>query len=71
MAVDGVLRLARPAIDPAASRCRRPFVALVPCPLSADATIAFDTATLPNGPHAVQASVTDAAGNETRSDRSS
>ena len=68
MAIDGVLRHVRPAIDPAASRCRRPFVALVPCPLSADTTIAFDTTTLPNGQHTVQASVTDAAGNETRSD---
>ena len=68
MAIDGVLRFVRPAIDPAASGCRRPFVALVPCPLSASTTIAFDTATLPNGPHAVQASVIDAAGNETRSD---
>jgi hypothetical protein len=66
--VDGVLRLARPANDPAASRCRRPFVAVVPCPLRASTTLAFDTATLPNGPHAIQASVTDAAGNETRSD---
>ena len=33
-----------------------------------NATVAFDTATLRNGPHAIQASVTDAAGNETRSD---
>ena len=39
-----------------------------PCPLGDGDTLAFDTATLPNGPHAVQASVTDAAGNETRSD---
>ena len=41
-----------------------------PCrvPLTADTTLALDTATLSNGPHAVQASVTDAAGNETRSD---
>ena len=68
VAVDGALRLARPAIDPAASRCRRPFVALVPCPLSVNTTIAFDTAALPNGPHAIQASVIDASGNETRSD---
>ena len=47
VAIDGVLRLVRPAIDPVASHCRRPFVALVPCPLSANATIAFDTASSP------------------------
>ena len=65
--VDGQRRADRPAnVD--ASRCRRPFTTPVPCPLTADATLVFDTATLPNGPHAVQASVTDAAGNETRSD---
>jgi hypothetical protein len=68
LTIDGALRLVRPAIDPAASRCHRPFIALVPCPLGANTTIAFDTATLPNGPHSVQASVIDAAGNETRSD---
>ena len=45
-----------------------PFTRHVPCPRAATTTLAFDTATLPNGPHAVQASVTDAAGNETRSD---
>ena len=46
----------------------RPYTVTVPCPLTADATVALDTATLPNGQHTVQASVTDAAGNETRSD---
>ena len=51
-----------------ATRCRRPFTALKPCPPASDNTLAFDTATLPNGTHTVQASVTDAAGNETRSD---
>jgi hypothetical protein len=65
--VDGQRRSDRPA-DVNANRCRRPFTRPVPCPLRAEATLVFDTATLPNGPHAVQASVIDAAGNETRSD---
>jgi hypothetical protein len=65
--VDGRSRLTRPG-DPYATRCVRPFTATVPCPRAADAALAFDTAILTNGPHAIQASVTDAAGNETRSD---
>jgi hypothetical protein len=68
VAVDGALVVQRAAIDPVASRCRRPFVAVVPCPLARSTTLAFDTAQLSNGRHTVQASVTDAAGNETRSD---
>ena len=49
--------------------CRRPFAVTRSLPaVRANATVAFDTATLRNGPHAIQASVTDAAGNETRSD---
>jgi hypothetical protein len=40
----------------------------VPCPLSGEAILALDTATIPNGTHTIQASATDAAGNETRSD---
>jgi hypothetical protein len=65
--VDGQKRLNRSA-DPNAPRCQRPFTALRPCRAATDNTLAFDTAQLPNGPHTVQASVTDAAGNETRSD---
>jgi hypothetical protein len=65
--VDGQPRYQRPA-DINASRCRRPFTTPVPCPFKAEATLVFDTATLPNGQHTVQASVTDAAGNETRSE---
>jgi len=65
--VDGQSRLTRPA-NPNATRCRRPFSALNPCPPAIDNTLVFDTAQLANGAHAIQASVTDAAGNETRSD---
>jgi hypothetical protein len=65
--VDGQSRLQR-AADANAARCHRPFTALKPCPPASNATLALDTATLPNGTHTVQASVTDAAGNETRSD---
>ena len=65
--VDGQSRLQRPS-DPNATRCRRPFTSLKPCPAATDNTLVFNTATLPNGPHAIQASVIDAAGNETRSD---
>ncbi|MEA2136686.1 MAG: hypothetical protein QOC68_4596, partial [Solirubrobacteraceae bacterium] len=65
--IDGQPRLER-AADPNAARCHRPFTALKPCPAASDNTLVFDTATLPNGAHTVQASVTDAAGNETRSD---
>ena len=39
-----------------------------PVPPSGEVTLAFDTPQLPNGTHTIQASVTDAAGNETRSD---
>jgi hypothetical protein len=66
--VDGVVLAQRRAVPSTATRCRRPFLARVPCPSSTSATFAFDTAQLPNGTHTVQASVTDAAGNETRSD---
>jgi hypothetical protein len=67
VAVDGELRLSRPA-DPKSTRCRRPFSALKPCSAAATATLVFDTAQLANGTHTVQAAVIDAAGNETRSD---
>jgi hypothetical protein len=65
--VDEQPRLTR-AADANATRCRRPFTALKPCPPASDNTLVFDTAQLANGAHSVQASVTDAAGNETRSD---
>ncbi len=53
--------------NPHAARCRRPFTTPRPCPAATSNTLAFDTARLDNGTHTVQASVTDAAGNETRS----
>lgn len=65
--VDGRQRLTRLA-NPNATRCRRPFSALKPCPAASDNTLTFDTAQIANGTHTIQASVTDAAGNETRSD---
>lgn len=65
--VDGRAVLSQSAA-PHAARCRRPFTTPRPCPAATSNTIVFDTAQLPNGVHTVQASVTDAAGNETRSD---
>jgi hypothetical protein len=65
--VDG-RRLAERSFDPAAASCATPYTIAVPCPLSGQTTLNVDTAQLPNGTHTVQASVTDAAGNETRSD---
>jgi hypothetical protein len=62
--VDGVVRTQRLS----SSRCRRPFMALVPCPTSHTATLTLDTAQIPNGTHTLQASAVDVAGNETRSD---
>jgi hypothetical protein len=65
--VDGATLVQR-RLAGTSARCAKPYTVTVPCPLSGTTTLALDTATLPNGPHAVQASVTDAAGNETRSD---
>jgi hypothetical protein len=62
--VDGVARKEQPAA-PADSGCREPYVSLVPCPLANDGSIAFDTATLPDGPHSVAVALIDAAGNRT------
>jgi hypothetical protein len=68
VAVDGVMRTQRAVFDPASPTCRRPFTAIVPCPHSLTSTFALDTSQISNGTHTVQASVIDAAGNETRSD---
>ena len=65
--VDHRIVASRP-LDTGSARCVKPYRATVPCPRSGEATLALDTAQLPNGVHTVQASVTDAAGNETRSD---
>ncbi len=56
------------ASDPRAANCRRPFTTPRPCPVTTSNTVVFDTGRLSNGRHTVQASVIDAAGNETRSD---
>jgi hypothetical protein len=43
--------------------CQQPFVAAVPCPLSANGTLYLDTAQLPDGTHSLNLRVTDVAGN--------
>jgi hypothetical protein len=43
--------------------CQQPFVATVPCPLSANGTAQFNTASIPDGTHTLRLLVTDAAGN--------
>jgi hypothetical protein len=45
--------------------CNQPYTAPQPCPLFTEASFAFDTAALADGPHQVSGSVTDAAGNST------
>jgi hypothetical protein len=67
IAFDGVVRTQRQVFDPASPTCRRPFIAIVPCPHALTSSFAFDTAQIPNGTHTVQASVIDAAGNQTLS----
>jgi hypothetical protein len=64
--VDGRTALSQPP-DPHAASCRRPFTTPRPCPSATSNTVVFDTATIPNGRHTVQASVIDAAGNQTLS----
>jgi hypothetical protein len=65
--VDGI-ELARQAFDQASATCLRPFVYPVPCPLSAQSHVPLDTARLTDGVHHLQVSVTDGAGNTSRSD---
>jgi hypothetical protein len=55
------------ALDVSSTRCVRPYTVVTPCPLNGDATLSLNTAQLANGRHTVQASVTDAAGNQTLS----
>ena len=43
--------------------CAPPYTATVPCKLSASGTVALDTATLTDGPHAVRLLLKDASGN--------
>jgi hypothetical protein len=65
--VDGEPRAVQ-LIDPGNVSCRPPYVALVPCPLSSQPTLAIDTREIANGTHSVRAFVTDVAGNQTQSD---
>jgi hypothetical protein len=55
-------------VDPTNARCQVPFSSRVPCPLETVRTIAFDTATVPNGAHSVRVAIQDAAGNRTLSE---
>ena len=55
-----------PLVDVAPS-CRVPYAKVVPCTLSTRRTLAFDTATVPNGAHAIQIAAYDAGGNRTLS----
>jgi hypothetical protein len=65
--VDGVPKAVQP-IDAGNQSCRPPYVALVPCPLSSQPTLAVDTREIANGTHSVRVFVTDVAGNQTQSD---
>ncbi|MGB2710182.1 MAG: hypothetical protein WBC33_01600, partial [Conexibacter sp.] len=73
LSVDGE-QVAREVVDAAGGTCADvepgnddsyEFGAPQPCPLDASGQIAFDTATLPDGAHAIRLSVEDAAGNTT------
>jgi hypothetical protein len=57
--IDGQVTATEP-VDINSGRCVKPFKDLVPCRASAAGSISFDTATLPDGPHAVRLVVTDA-----------
>ena len=60
--VDGRVLL-RQVLDNSTGACQPPFVAPAPCPLSANGTLNFNTAQLPDGTHNLRLAVTDAAGN--------
>lgn len=64
--VDGRLTGEQP-VDPRSKDCRRPYTTPVPCPLSAQGTIRFDTTQIANGVHEIALVLTDAAGNRTLS----
>ena len=63
---DGATVMEQSLADVATS-CRPPFVKVVPCVTSASRTLAFDTATLPNGEHSIQIAAVDVGGNRTLS----
>src|SRR4051812_27395791 len=52
--------VASATVDDNDGRCVKPFKDLVPCRGSAAGSLSFDTATLPDGPHAIRLVVTDA-----------
>lgn len=60
--VDGVVRESQ-TLDNSTGTCQQPFIAVVPCPLSANGTVNFNTAQLPDGTHSLRLILTDAAGN--------
>ena len=60
--IDGQERSVRP-VDPLGAGCREPYTALEPCPLSANASVSLDTASLDDGEHVVNAFATDVSGN--------
>ena len=64
--IDGNIAMEQPLVDIAPS-CRAPYTKVVPCAASITRTLAFDTATVPNGAHSVQIAAYDAAGNRTLS----
>jgi hypothetical protein len=59
--------VASAAPDAAAPTCAVPYVAPVPCPSRSPFHLDVDTRSIPNGPHAAQIEVSDAAGNVVRS----
>jgi hypothetical protein len=64
--VDGNVVMGEPLVD-VAPTCRQPYVKVIPCAGKVTRTLAFDTATVPNGPHSIQIAGYDAAGNRTLS----
>ena len=57
--VDGV-PVASAVVDANGGRCAKPFVVVVPCRANASGSISLNTATLPDGVHAISLVVTDA-----------
>jgi hypothetical protein len=55
----------RSVLDANGGACAKPFKAKVPCPATASGVVSLNTRTLTNGPHTIQLTVTDAAGNIT------
>ena len=59
--VDGAAAVTQ-VVDDNDGRCREPFTVPVPCRLTASASVALDTASLPDGVHSVRLVVADATG---------